>query len=93
MIHNNTPTSMAAADSVQPHVESLRDRVLAAIRAAGFCGLTRDEAERATGLAGNTVRPRISELLAAGHIVPSGEIRRTKSNRPAEVLVAVENEP
>lgn len=30
MIHNNTPTSMAAADSVQPHVESLRDRVLAA---------------------------------------------------------------
>lgn len=93
LIHNGTATSIAAAASVQSAAATMRETVLQAIRAASFAGLTREEIERQTGLAGNSVRPRVSELLAAGAITPSGEIRRTASNRPAEVLVAVESMP
>lgn len=93
MIHNGTTTSIAAAASVQGAAATMRETILRAIRAASFAGLTREEIERQTGLQGNTVRPRVSELLAEGSITPSGEIRRTKSNRPVEVLVAVESMP
>lgn len=93
MIHNGTPTSFAAGAMIQGSAATMRETILQAIRAASFAGLTREEIERQTGLQGNTVRPRVSELLAAGAITPSGEIRRTASNRPAEVLVAVESMP
>jgi hypothetical protein len=86
MIHNGTATSIAAAESVRGTAATDRQRVLDAIRAADIHGLTRDEVERVTGLTGNSVRPRVAELLAAGTIEEAGEIRRTASGRAAKVL-------
>jgi hypothetical protein len=87
MIHNHTATSIAAAHAAQGNASRQRDAILEALGKAGIHGLTREEMEGATGLPGNSIRPRVSELMAAEAIEPSGEIRRTRSGRQAEVLV------
>lgn len=85
--HNGTPTSIDAADGlVDP--STLRATVLEAIRRAPN-GLTREELEGVTGLSGNTVRPRVWELMRAGRITACG-CRRTASGRAAVVLVCVQ---
>lgn len=86
MIHNGTTTSIAAAESVRSTAATDRQRVLDAIRAAGIHGLTREQIEVTTGLTGNSVRPRVAELLAARTIEEAGEIRRTSTGRAAKVL-------
>lgn len=86
LIHNGTQTSIAAAESVRSTAATDRQRILEAVRAAGIHGMTREQIEVATGLTGNTVRPRVAELLAAGTIEEAGEIRRTTSGRAAKVL-------
>jgi len=86
MIHNGTATSIAAAESIRGTAATDRQRVLDAIRAAGIHGLTREEIEAATGLSGNTVRPRVDKLMTDGLIEEAGEIRRTSTGRPAKVL-------
>src|SRR5690606_9684841 len=53
----------AAADQMAPRAETARERVYAAIKAAGRHGLTDNEIEAATGLKGSTVRPRRIELV------------------------------
>jgi DNA-binding Lrp family transcriptional regulator len=83
--HNGTPTSIDAAEAIHD-ASTLRATVLAAIEAAPN-GLTREELEKATGLSGNTVRPRVWELLRAGRITACG-CRPTASGRAAAVLVA-----
>lgn len=86
LIHNGTTTSIEAAESVRSTAATDRQRILDSIRSAGIHGMTREQIEVATGLTGNTVRPRCAELLAAGTIEEAGEIRRTKSGRAAKVL-------
>lgn len=82
--HNGTPTSIDAADGLVD-ASTLRATVLEAIRAATN-GLTREELEGVTGLSGNTVRPRVWELMRAGRITESGR-RPSASGRAAAVLV------
>lgn len=86
MIHNHTATSIAAAASIQRTAATDRQRVLDAIASAGIHGMTREQVEVHTGLTGNSVRPRVAELLAAGTIEEAGEIRRTSTGRAARVL-------
>lgn len=93
MIHNGTATSIAAAESIRGTAATDRQRVLERIRAAGIHGLTREQIEVATGLSGNSVRPRVAELIAAGTIEEAGEIRRTSTGRAARVLTIVQAEP
>ena len=83
---NGTATSKAAAKAV-PDAAKLRACVLAAIADAA-AGLTREEIEAATGLSGNTVRPRVWELVRAGIVKPEG-VRKTQSGRAAAVIVRV----
>ena len=64
-----------------------RARVLDLLRAYPL-GLTRQEIEQGLGLSGDSVRPRVAELMARNLIRPSGEIRRTVTGRAAEVLEA-----
>jgi response regulator of citrate/malate metabolism len=82
---NGTTTSKAAAKSVD--AATLRACVLETIEAAA-AGLTREEIEAATGLSGNTVRPRVWELVHAGLVAECGT-RRTASGRAAAVMVRV----
>lgn len=65
-----------------------RGKVLDAIRGAGLNGMTDQEIERATGLAGNCVRPRRGELIEFGLVRDSGRTRLTASKRKAVVWVS-----
>lgn len=78
-------TSVAAAEALQPDAKTLREDVLAAIRAAGEWGLTADEAAARLRLSPFTTRPRCTELRAAGLIVDSGRRRENSSGKRAIV--------
>jgi predicted ArsR family transcriptional regulator len=81
-------TSIAAAEALQPDARTLREDVLAAIRAAGPAGLTADEAAARLRLSPFTARPRCTELRAAGLVRDSGQRRANASGRAAIVWVA-----
>lgn len=85
--HNGTPTSIAAADSITESADTLRARVLAYVVSRGAMGATREEIEVGTGIGGNTVRPRVRELIRDLRLVESGLMRSTCSGRLAVVLV------
>lgn len=88
-LHNGTPTSKAAAESMSPvTAKTIRNAILAYIQVCGENGATRDEIERYMGIDGNTVRPRVAELLSMGKVKGCDRTRKTFSGRMAEVLVA-----
>lgn len=64
-------TSREAARKIAPRAQSLRDQVLITLRVAWPGGLTADEAARKIGKSEFSVRPRLSELRAAGEIMPA----------------------
>ncbi len=83
--HNGSETSKEAAAKAVSRAESDRETIFAAIVAAG--GLTRDEIEVVTEISGNTVRPRVVELVKAGRIEESTtEWRNTRLGCRAAVL-------
>jgi hypothetical protein len=88
--HENTATSTLAAIEIKPHAASLRDRVYAWIRQQGMQGATSDEVEAALGMIHQTASARVRELVKLGQLRKSGNTRKTRSGRHAEVLVATE---
>lgn len=82
-----TKTSKQAAVAIAPHAANLRERVYRYIKSRST-GSTREELELATGLDGNTCRPRVWELLKAKRIYVTATTRKTTSGRNAEVLKA-----
>lgn len=88
--HNGTRTSRLAADSIVKNAATLRLKVLQALLSAGQGGLTREELEEVTGMGGNTLRPRVRELVLAKQIreLPEPMTRRTHSGREAAILTA-----
>ncbi len=90
--HNGTETSRAAASQIREHAPILRQRILDYIRDRGVNGATADEIEVATGLAGNTVRPRLCELRGGlePQILDSHLTRKTRTGRQAVVYIAKE---
>lgn len=87
-VSNGTPTSDAAADSIRHCASGLRRKVLDYLLKRGIAGATADEAEVALRMPGNTVRPRLVELRAAGLVCLLGQRRETRSGRKAEVYIA-----
>jgi hypothetical protein len=86
LAQEHSETSRLAAAAIEPHRANLQRRVYDAI--VGNGGLTAQEIEKATGLAGNTVRPRIVELVKAGSVIDSGTTRLTRSRRKAVVWIS-----
>jgi predicted transcriptional regulator len=86
--HQLALTSLAARDSIREKAPSLRERIYAFIGEMPTCGATRDEIENHLHLSGNTVRPRVRELIDAGRIYETKETRLTRSGRNAFVLRA-----
>ena len=76
----HSPTSVAAAESIKPHAETMRQRVFECLKVPA----TDQELAERLGLADNSVRPRRIELHQAGLVQPVGQ-KRTKSNRMAVV--------
>lgn len=87
--HNSTATSIAAADSISPEkAATQRERILMFVKSQG--GATRDEIEVGLNMAGNTVRPRVWELVRAGRLIESSEQRPTRAGCKAKVLKGAE---
>lgn len=82
-------TSYQAAKEIEPHMNMLQRRVLAAIERRHEWGMTDREIEEALDLIGSTARPRRRELQLSGLIRDSGKRRKTASGRNAVVWVAV----
>jgi hypothetical protein len=78
-------TSRAAAIRAYPQQGSHRRRILFAIARAPE-GLTRDEIEDRVKLGGNTVRPRVRELIEDGYIEETETVRPTRLGSEAAVL-------
>lgn len=83
-----SPTSVAAARRIAPRRGAILGRVLEAIRAAGWRGLTDHEGQAETGILGDTWRPARVSLARQGVIAPAGT-RETPSGRPANIWRAV----
>lgn len=77
-------TSREAAERIQPQAANLRALVLRTV-AGTSSGATAEEIETLTGLAGNTVRPRLVELVQRGQLAKSDRKRATRSGRNAVV--------
>ncbi len=71
-----------AREAIRPIVGDLHRQVLDALRVRPQTG---EELEASTGLVGNTLRPRLIELLALGKVRRNGERRPTRSGRHAAV--------
>lgn len=78
-------TSESAADAITPHVR-WQHRLVCEALARTTAGLTRQEIETETRLDGNTIRPRVWELVTMGYVVATGKRARTTSGRQAKVL-------
>ena len=87
LAQEHSTTSREAAARIEPTRGRLQLAVYLAVKGARD-GLTAQEIEEATGLAGNTVRPRVVELVEQCRIHDSGRKRLTKSGRNAVVWVA-----
>lgn len=84
--HNGKPTSQSAAASITRSGRALidRERVYQAVLASGVRGMTRKDLEEALQLDGNTLRPRVWELLGnygnPVRLVETGESRAPDCN-------------
>ena len=77
-------TSIAAHDSLDPEAKARREQqIIAYIKASG--GATCWEAEIALGLLHQSASSTITRLRNAGHLVDTGERRRTNTGRMAIV--------
>lgn len=72
---NGSLTSNAAARRVAPFVCGMRKRVLDFIASCGENGCTDWEGQQATGIRGDTWRPRRGELADAGYVFKTDEVR------------------
>ena len=83
-----SPTSDAAAQKIEgsPRTKA-RAAVLQAIRNSPS-GLSAEKVEEITGIDGNTVRPRIVELVRLNLVKDSGKVTLTKSMRSAVLWVS-----
>jgi transcription initiation factor IIE alpha subunit len=87
LAQEHSPTSVAAAISIEKATPRLRAQVLACIRSAGDHGMTDEEVQDRLQMNPSTERPRRIELMNAGFVSPHGE-RPTRSGRRATVWIA-----
>lgn len=83
-----SPTSKEAARRVAGKAPSQRERVAAAILAAGIHGITRKELEGVTGFLTQSLCARIRELKVAGVVMP-----RAVEREGCEILVHRDHYP
>lgn len=88
-LSNRILTSDEAARAIEPRRPRLWFLVLRTLHERGETGATAQELEQATGLAGNTIRPRLVELCAANLVERTHRRRPTRSGRDAFVYVAL----
>lgn len=88
--HNGTPTSVAAAEQIEPTAGTLRAQVLTYLRERGHAGATDEEMQIALSMNPSTQRPRRIELEKLGLVLRTAQTRKTTSGRDAVVFIAAE---
>lgn len=83
-------TSKEAAEAIKPSATYLRRITLEAFVAAGWSGLTADEAAKRLGLSILSIRPRVTELRQRKLLTDTGERRKNESGCSARVLRWIE---
>jgi hypothetical protein len=78
----HSPTSVAAAEAIEPKIGRLHRLVLQALAVSRY-GETDEDLMRLTGLGGNTLRPRRRELQLWGKVRDSGRTRPVASGKDA----------
>ena len=91
--HNGTDASKLAAETMKPFIGQQRERVLQFIQQCGANGATDEEIQDALKMRGDSERPRRNRLVEWGRIRDSGNLRKTRSGRPATVWVANDSPP
>ncbi len=86
---DHSKTSIEAAESMEPHAPTLRERVYNLLKSQLINGMTDEEMQDTLLMNPSTQRPRRIELLNQGVIEDSGVKRLTKSGRKAVVWRAV----
>lgn len=86
--HRQVDTSVAAAVALEPMLGRLQRMALAAIRDAGWLGLTADELAARLGMDRWSIQPRTSELRRKGLIRDSGQRRPNATGKLAIVWIA-----
>lgn len=81
-------TSRQAAAAIAPRAGTLRALVLGFLKQYG--PMTAEQLEEISGLDGNTIRPRLVELRAAGRVEMTDDKRPTKSGGTARLWRARE---
>jgi hypothetical protein len=84
-------TQAGGARAIAARAPTIRERVLAYIRARRESGATNEEISNAVGLRIQTVCGRMGELKARGEIRDSGATRENVSGVQAIVWVAADN--
>jgi len=84
---HGSPTSVAAAEAIRPHLGAAQKVVLDFIRSKGEHGATDEEIADGLCMSPSTSRPRRIELVAKGLVADSGKTRETKALRHAVVWV------
>ena len=85
--HRNVDTSIAAANALAPKLGRLQRMALAAVRDAGWQGLTADELAARLDMDRWSIQPRLSELKRKGLVTDSGQRRRNVTGKQAIVWV------
>jgi len=77
--HNNTDTSMAAANRKAASVDIDRSRIVDHLNDAGAYGCTYDEIECSVGMLHQTASARLNDLQKFGSVIDSGKRRKTRT--------------
>lgn len=87
--NNGTSTSKSAAQVNFPRNGTQKHKILALLKRKEGYGATREEIGLALGLSGDTVRPRVAELLEGRWVEAAKPLttRKTQAGNDAEVLV------
>lgn len=86
--HRNVETSIAAANTLAPKLGRLQRMAEAAVRDAGWLGLTADELAARLEMDRWSIQPRTSELKRKGLIRDSGQRRPNCTGKLAIVWIA-----
>jgi hypothetical protein len=86
--HRGVETSVAAGEALAPKLGRLQRLAEAAIRQAGWLGLTADELAARLDMDRWSIQPRTSELKRKGLIRDSGQRRPNATGKLAIVWIA-----
>jgi Fic family protein len=87
MRHGGNRESIEAHESIREFKQRVRRAIFKLAKKRRRRGITADEVAAEWGSSHNHVAPRITELKAAGLLVPTAERRKTRAGRWARVLV------